>query len=127
MNELYKREAFPVTIGSMTLYCENFKVSTIAQMTEQPTVTGLTAITNRFKKCSKLVLSGRVYDEDQPLRFVTISNNMGNNDTYNINYRGINFYSCRINGVIIEDKGDGFSYVTITLSTSSFIYPTREE
>lgn len=121
MNGLSQREAIPVTIGYMELYCESFKASAITDLAEQPTVSGDTYITNRCKKATRLVFKGRVYNESQPLRFLCIANTMNNPSGYTIEYRGMRFTNCIIYGFTVEDKGDDFIYVSVTVATPDSI------
>lgn len=117
MNELCRREAVPVTIGYMELYCESFKASSVSDLSEQPTVSGDNLITNRAKKSTRLVFKGRVYNEQYPLQFLIIANTMGNPSGYTIEYRGMVFKNCIIYGFTVEDKGDDFVYVSVTVAT----------
>lgn len=121
MNEMTEREAIPVTIGYIELYCESFKASSISEFSEQPTVSGESQITNRCKKATKLVFSGRIYNESRPLSFLFISNTMNNPMGYTINYRGLKFINCFIYGFTLEDKGEDFVHVTVTVVTPSSI------
>lgn len=121
MNELCKREATPIQIGAFTLYCEHFKVIGSSEVNEQMSAAGVSLITNRCKKAVKATFTGRMYNHDCPLGFVDVINNMSNNYKYDISYRGLDFRQCSINGVVIEDKGDDFTYVTITFATSLIV------
>jgi hypothetical protein len=119
MSEISKREAVPVAIGMITLYCESFKASAVTALYEQPTVTGTPIQTNKCKKATKLTLSGRVYDADSPLSVVTYINNITGKGTMFISYRGIRFSRCMMQSYTAEDKGDDFIYLTVTLTTNS--------
>ncbi len=121
MNELCRREAIPVTIGYMELYCESFKASAVSDLSEQPTVSGGNVITNRSKKSTRLVFKGRVYNETVPLQFLFIANTMDNPSGYTIEYRGMTFNNCIIYGFTVEDKGDDFVYVSVTVATPDMI------
>lgn len=121
MNEISLREAIPVTIGYMELYCESFKATAVTDLSEQPTVSGDNLITNRSKKSTRLVFKGRVYNENQPLRFLVIANTMSNPSGYTIEYRGMVFKNCVIYGFTVEDKGDDFVYVSVTVATPDII------
>lgn len=117
MNELCGREAIPVTIGYVELYCESFKASAVSNLAEQITVSGGNIITNRCKKSTRLVFKGRVCNETRPLGFLAIANTMSNPNGYTIEYRGIKFTNCVICGFTVEDKGDDFIYVTVNVAT----------
>lgn len=119
MSEISKREAVPVAIGMITLYCESFKASAVTALYEQPTVIGTPIQTNKCKKATKLTLSGRVYDADSPLSVVTYINNITGKGTMFISYRGIRFSRCMMQSYTAEDKGDDFIYLTVTLTTNS--------
>ncbi len=121
MNELCRRESIPVTIGYMELYCESFKASSVSDLSEQSTVSGENIITNRSRKSTRLVFKGRVYNETIPLQFLFIANTMDNPSGYTIEYRGMIFNNCIIYGFTVEDKGDDFVYVSVTVATPDLI------
>ncbi|MCM1132152.1 MAG: hypothetical protein NC340_01640 [Ruminococcus flavefaciens] len=121
MNKISVRESVPVNIGFLTLYCDSFKASAISELYEQPTVSGTALVTNRYKKATKLVFKGRIYDEQSPLAFTMISNYMGASTGYTIEYKGLQFNNCIIYGFTVEDKGEDFVYVSVTLATSGII------
>ena len=121
MNVLSEREAIPVKIGYMDLYCESFKASAVSELSEQPTVSGVAMITNRFKKATRIVFKGRVYNEGQSLSFVTIANIMNSQAGYTIKYKELEFKNCMIYGFTVEDKGDDFVYVSVTIVTTDAI------
>ena len=119
MSAISTREAVPVDVGMITLYCESFKASTVTALYEQPTVTGTTVLTNKCRKSTKLTLSGRVYDENSPLSTVTYINNITGKSTMHISYRGIRFDNCMVQSYSAEDRGDDVIYLTLTLTTNS--------
>jgi len=114
-----EREAYPVTIGDFVIYCEEFKAFADTSYTEKPTVSGVTKITDKCRKSTQIVLSGRVYDETSPMRFISYANSMtGGNSLFSVEYRGITFSQCRFKGYTAEDKGEDFIYVSVTLATA---------
>lgn len=117
MNEISVREAIPVKIGYMELYCENFKATAMSELSEQPTVSGLLQITNKYRRLTKLMFRGRVYNENQPLLFMMMINSMNYTTGYTIDYRGLQFSNCMIHSLIVEDKGDDFVNVSVTVVT----------
>lgn len=117
MNEISVCEAIPVKIGYMDLYCESFKASATAEITGQPTVSGLFQITNNHRKLTKLTFKGRVYNESKSLLFMMMINNMSYAMGYTIDYKGLRFSSCMINSLIVEDNCGDFVNVSITVVT----------
>lgn len=117
MSVLCGREAEPVAIGSVTLYCESFKSTASATLYEQPTVTGGTLLTNTCVKSAKLTLMGRVYSSEAPLECVAALNNMVGSGGIDIVYRGVRFRDCILQNYTAEDKGDEMLYLTVTLAT----------
>lgn len=119
MSVLCERQAEPVAIGSVTLYCESFRAAATAALYEQPTVTGGTLLTNTCVKSTKLTLTGRVCSSEAPLGCVTELNNMVGSGGIDIVYRGVRFRSCVVQSYAAEDKGDDMLYLTVTLATLS--------
>ena len=113
---LSHREAVPVAVGSITLYCESFKASAATSLYEQPTVTGATLLTNICVKSSKLSLSGRVYCGDAALPVLVQLNNITGTGGITIVYRGVRFRNCTVQSYTAEDRGDDMLYVSLTLA-----------
>lgn len=113
------REAVPVTLGSLTIYCEEFRVTDSTAWFEQPTVSGDTAITNCCRHAKKITLTGRVAEEDTPLGFIIAADSAaGTSNVYSFIYRGAVFSGCRVASFTAEDKGGPFFYVSVTLISS---------
>lgn len=127
MSEICKREAVPVAIGQLTLYCESFRASGSTVLYEQPTVTGVTVVTNKYVRSSKLVLTGRVCSGDAALTVLTALNNMNGTPGVDIVYRGVRFPGCTVQGYTAEDRGDDMLYVTLTLAAVSPAEDVTEE
>lgn len=117
MSEICSREAVPVAIGQLTLYCESFRASANTVLYEQPTVIGGTVITNSCAKATKLTLAGRIYCGNGDLAVLTEINNMNGSSGYTVEYRGVSFPDCTVVGYSAEDRGDDMLYVTLTLAT----------
>jgi hypothetical protein len=119
MSEICRREAVPVVIGSLTLYCESFRAAGSTVLYEQPTVTGATVVTNKYVRATKLVLTGRIYAGDGALPVLTALNNMNGTPDTDIVYRGVTFPDCTVQGFTAEDRGDDMLYVTVTLAAAA--------
>ena len=119
MSEICSREAVPVAIGQLTLYCESFRAAASTVLYEQPTVTGATIVTNKCAKASRLTLSGRIYCGDGALSVLTAINNMNGTGGLTVDYRGVRFAGCTVQGYTAEDKGGDMLYVTITLASAA--------
>lgn len=117
MSEICSREAVPVSVGQLTLYCESFRAAADTVLYEQPTVIGGTVITNSCAKATKLTLAGRIYCGDGDLAVLTEINNMNGSSGYTVEYRGVSFSDCVVIGYSAEDRGDDMLYVTLTLAT----------
>ena len=117
MSEICSREAVPVSVGQLTLYCESFKAAANTVLYEQPTVIGGTVITNSCAKATKLTLAGRIYCGNGDLAVLTEINNMNGSSGYTVEYRGVSFSDCVVIGYSAEDRGDDMLYVTLTLAT----------
>ncbi len=117
-----KRESVPVTIGSLTLWCENFKASAVRSFTEEPLVSGGGTVTNTCPKAMKITFTGRICSSDAPLDFVKTASDMLRSDQpYTVIYRGITFGGCRVQSFNAEDSGEDFVYAVITLITGEAV------
>ncbi|MBQ8959596.1 MAG: hypothetical protein IJ071_00010 [Ruminococcus sp.] len=111
---LTTREAAPVSIGAVTLYCEEFKAQAATAFHEEATVSGGSEITNRLRRRTRLTLSGRVYGRGET--FVLAMNGMINSvGTFNIDYGRIRFTGCLLQGFSAEDKGEDYISAQVTL------------
>ncbi len=119
---LTSREAVPVTIGLITLYCENFKASAARRLTEESTVAGEGVITNDSNRAMEMTFSGRVYDEQEPLRYLLYAYNMLRSGmTASLNYRGLSFSACHMKAFNIEDIGEEYYNISITVMTQNSV------
>lgn len=118
VTEISHRTPEPVTIGTHTLYCDEFRASAALIYTEQSTVSGDTVITNICRRATRITFSGRCCDPDTPLQFLADMDSVSTaSDTYSISYRGALFSDCRVQSFSAEDKGGDFFYVSVTLLT----------
>ena len=116
MSIISERKPVPVNIGSLTVYCDEFKVSGDTLIREQATVTGSTVLTNDCRFSTKITISGRYYDENFLLGIVIPTDSLSGSDTtYNIEYRGVIFGNCRVKSYTVEDKGLDYIYMTLVL------------
>lgn len=89
----------------------------MAEITGQPTVSGLFQVTNTSRKLTKLMFRGRVYNESNSLLFMMMINEMTYAAEYTIEYKGLQFSNCMIHSLIVEDNCDDFVNVSITVVT----------
>jgi len=114
------REAIPVVIGNMTLWCEEFKAAAVRTFSEEPLVSGGGAITNTCPKAMKLTFSGRICGG--PADFVKAASDMlRSGQKFMVTYRGLVFSGCRVQSFNSEDKGEDFIYAVITLITAEAV------
>lgn len=119
---LNNRQAIPVTIAGFVLYCEEFKASAVRSISEEPTVMGKRAVTKSFPRATKLIFSGRISNETDPLDFVMKANNILHSKVkYDIAYRGIAFLNCTVQGFTAEDSGGDYIKASVTVVTSDNI------
>ena len=120
--ELNSRKAVPVTIGSTVIYCDDFRVTAVKSVSEAATASGLGVISNVFPRAAKLTISGRIYDEDNPMGAVISANAMLRSTlTLEIEYRGLKFTGCYVQSYDIRDPGKDYIEVSITLLTQQSI------
>lgn len=127
MSTICSREAVPVTIGQLTLYCESFRAAASTVLYEQPTVVGGTVIANRCVKATRLTLAGRVYCGTGDIPVLTELNNMNGASGLTVIYRGVRFADCTVQSCTAEDKGDDMLYVTLTLAAAAQAENVEEE
>lgn len=117
---LSSREAMPVTLGECTVYCDSFNISAVRAINEETTVDGGSAVTSSGLRAARLIISGRIYDENHPLRFLTdISSPMAGGQAYTITYRGIRFTGCILQKYELIDSCRDWTEVSLTLITYS--------
>lgn len=112
-----RREAVPVQIGPVTLYCESFRAAGSSVLYEQPTVSGGTVITNRYKRSSELTFTGRVYGTAAEI-IAVFDILTGGHPALSLTYRELSFTGCLLRSYTAEDSGGDFTDVTVTLSTN---------
>lgn len=123
-----KKEAVPVRIGALLMYCEGFKAETSRAFSEKVSVSGDTFFTNTGEKALKITFSGRIYDEYVPLRFLLYTHGvLRENTALQISYRGVSFTDCHIQSFSAEDKGEGYIYASVTLVTTSLMSGEEEQ
>ncbi len=117
-----ERESVPVTIGSLTMWCESFKATGVRSFSEEPLVFGGGTITNTCPKAMKLTFAGRILISEGRLDFVkTASDMLRSGQSCTIVYRGLSFSGCRVQSFNAEDKGEDYIYGVISLITSETV------
>ncbi|MBO5163757.1 MAG: hypothetical protein J6B75_04850 [Ruminococcus sp.] len=118
MTEVKVREAFPVKISNLTMYCESMKFSAETAIYEHSTVTGYPIMTNKCRKMTRISFTGRVYNDKTPMRLAGLANNLNSYEGVEIIYRDIRFYGCIITGFSAEDSGEDYIKLTINAATT---------
>lgn len=118
MSVLSVREAEPVAIGTVTLYCESFKVSASAELNEKPTVTGGTVLTNSCVRYTRLTLTGRVCGRAAPAELIASLNALMGGQTAEVICRGVKYQSCIVQSYTAEELESGIIRVTVTLAAA---------
>lgn len=114
-----RREATPVRIGAWLMYCEHFKAEGGRNYSEKSTVSGDAFFSNINQKALKITFEGRIYDEYLPLRGLLYTNAfMSSNGKCNITYRDAVFADCRVQSFTVDDVGEDYVNVSITLVTT---------
>lgn len=125
MNGICNREAVPVEIGQLTLYCESFRAAASAVLYEQPTVVGRTLVTNKYVKAARLTLTGRIYCGSGAAEVLAELDNMSGAEVGDVVYRGVSYPDCIVQSSAAEDRGDDMLYVTVTLAATSSAEPAE--
>ena len=124
--ELFRREAIMITVGGTEVYCENFRASAVKAQNEETTVNGRSIITSAGIRAVRITFSGRIYDEDAPLKFLAdISYEMGS-QPFDVEYRGLEFTDCILQKFEITDSGNDWTDASFTLITESEITEADE-
>ena len=111
------RESVPVQIGAVTLYCESFRAAGSAVIYEQPSVSGKTVVTNRYKRSSELTFRGRVYGTAADT-IAVFDARTGSSSPLSLTYRELSFTGCTLRSYSAEDSGGDFTEITATLVTN---------
>lgn len=120
VTELTSREAFTVTVGSCTVYCDSFRASAVKAVNEETTVDGKSIITSSGLRAIRLVFSGRMYNVVRPLGFLAeISSPMADSSTFTVTYRGMRFDKCIMQKYELSDECRDWTEVSFTLITYS--------
>ena len=121
MTEVKVRKAFPVQINNLKLYCESMKLSAETAVFESSTVTGYPLMTNKDRKMLRLSFTGRVYNENTPMRLAGFAANYNNYEGIDIIYRDLRFPRCIITGFSAEDSGEDYITLTVNAATNSSV------
>lgn len=116
-NSICKRRSEKVTIGAIQMYCEHFIMTGHTQLYEKSNMGGNGVITGRCPKSKKITFIGRVYHKNDPFTASRLIASLNGLRTYVTTYRSMLFYNCDIHDFKIEDKGEDFIYLTLTLAT----------
>ena len=114
------REAFPVTVGNCTVYCDSFRITAVRAVNEETTVNGSSVVTSSGLRAARLTFSGRMYDPLQPLSFLTdINTPMSGGQAYIVEYRGMRFTGCIMQKYELNDNCDDWTEISFTMMTYS--------
>ena len=113
MTTINERKSEPVTIGAVTLYCEELSVKAAVTYREEPTVTGGSEITNHQRRRTKVTISGRCLGRGTT--FILAMNGMLNASySSGIDVGEIRFTGCHLQSFSAEDKGGEYISCTVT-------------
>lgn len=119
ISEISSREAYPVHIGTITLFCERFQLTGTRQFSETASVDGTDIITNSSRKALKITFEGRIPFEQFPLYSAADADDILYLGTASdVEYRGIVFPQCRILSFSFKDEGEDFIRCVITVYTA---------
>lgn len=121
MTLINKREAVPIKIGSVNMYCEKMKISAKTDVFQANTISGSSLITNKLKRLTHISLSGRIYDPSRPLILAVMANSMNGSENIDVIYRNIKLQKCIVTGFEANDTGEDYIDLTINLATASSI------
>ncbi|MBR2284242.1 MAG: hypothetical protein IJ874_07475 [Ruminococcus sp.] len=128
VTELCSREACPVAIGDITLWCDSFRIVNDSVYYEQPSADGDNVLTNRYRRSPRVTLSGRVYCGDEmPAMLAALVAMVGASAGFDTEYRGLSLTSCRVQSCTAEDGGGEFLDVAAVLAVFGGISVAESE
>lgn len=119
IGQLTSRQPEEVVIGSLKMYCESFKASQNAVLSERSTVNGDTLVTNKLRRAARLTFSGRLPADDLSIAEIGKLNNLIGCAGISISYRGLTFSDCTVISYTAEDSGGSFISLTVELAAAS--------
>lgn len=120
MNRIKTRKPPYVELADFRIYCDSFKAVGKTVLTELPSVTSAPVLSNKYRRLTHIFITGRVCDEEKPMFFAGVVNNMNSASGFSIKYRDLKFDGCTVCGYTAEDRGDDFVTVTIELATMEY-------
>ena len=117
--EMNNTKAYPLKIGTMSLYCDKMTMESGTLVSVSPTVTGISYITNKCKQPTRLIFTGRMYTPKYPMLFASYSNHLNGTESFDIRYKDMLFKKCIITGAKAVDVGEGYIELTIEASTTA--------
>lgn len=116
-----RNEAYPVTVGYCTLFCDRFRASAVKVINEETTVNSGSIFTSSGLRALRLELSGRIYNENSPLDLLFRLSNEIQGQTFTIEYKGLIFSDCVMQKYEVTDSGKGWTEGSFTLLTHSAV------
>ncbi len=110
-----------VNVASIQMYCEHFIIEAQTQIYEKPNLMGRGKITGKCPKGARITYIGRVYRQSDPFYFARTLANLRSSEPFITHYRGLVFKNCIVSDFKIEDKGDDFIYLKLTVATADYI------
>lgn len=111
--------SYPVHIGSLLLYCEQFKAVGLRSFTEKNTINGDTVFTDTGRKALRLTVKGRICNLRYPVGTLVIADTVLREGTaFTMEYRGVTFSNCRLQAFTAEDTGENYIDCSATVITS---------
>lgn len=122
VTELSYREAVPVNIGGVTVYCERFRAAAERRINEESTADGGSVLTNSASRSTELTFTGRICTDDSPEDFIYSFNSLvRSSSSFNVTYMELIFAACCMVSYSFEDKGGEWADVSVTLLTNDSI------
>ena len=114
---LNSRQAEPVTLGLLTLWCEEFTAAAVRELSEASTVSGENAVTNTYARYARITLKGRAFCEEAPMyHAVELDRMLRRGYGVNVSYRGMTMRNCRVQSYTVSDKGRSELAVSVVLA-----------
>lgn len=110
-----------IKLDMTTMYCESCKITGVTEYYEESSTNEYPYMTRKCKKSARATFTGRIYEEERPLRNAA---NIANKNGYvidKITYRGLKFEKCVVVGFKIEDNGVNYVTASLTVAVPNMI------
>lgn len=126
LTSLTKHEAVPVNIADTIIYCEGFKASAVRNISEESTVDGGSVFTNMACRSTRLIFSGRIFADAAGDFIYSFNALIKGSGCFDVEYMGLSFANCHMLSYTLDNKGEDWAAVSVTLISNDNIRRSDE-